>query len=310
MRQGLQTRVLALAPACLHTHGLWMYPSLAHRRWFRRYGGPYIVSPHGMLSPWALNHSRLCKQVAWWLGQHRVLCAAACFHATAPSEVEDIRRLGFRQPVAVVPLAVDLFDATCPRSADVPRRLLFLSRLHPKKGIDLLLRAWGHLQDHFVDWELVVAGPDEGDHLQFLTRVAEDLRLRRVSFPGPVFDDAKSRLYRSSQLFVLPTLSENFGLVVAEAMAHGLPVITTTGAPWSGLTSRACGWWIEPTTDALTETLVDAMCRSDEDRRAMGERGRRWMEEEFAWPQVAREMRGVYDWLLGRSARPACVLTD
>ena len=190
------------------------------------------------------------------------------------------------------------------------RRVLFLSRIHPKKGVPILLRAWQRVERRHPDWELVVAGPDEAGHLAEVRALATGLRLDRVAFPGPAYGNAKHALYRSADLFVLPTHSENFGMVIAEALAHGVPVITTTGAPWAGLEERGCGWWIELSERNLAETLHGAMALPEALRVEMGRRGRLWMEQSYGWERIAAEMKSVYAWLLGGGPPPACVLTD
>jgi glycosyltransferase involved in cell wall biosynthesis len=310
MRRGLG----AIDADILHNHGVWMMPNVYAGTVARRRGLPLVFSPYGMFSQWAMAFSRRRKQVAWWcLGQRRAAAATTCFHATCESEAEDIRRLGFCQPIAVIPYGIDLPD---PGSAEPPadrngrRTMLFLSRVHPKKGLPILLRAWHRLEPRFPDWNLVVAGPDERGHLAEVQKLARELALERVSFPGPANGTDKQTLYRGADLFVLPTHSENFGIVVAEALASGVPVITTTGTPWQELERRGCGWWIELSERTLAEALEAAINLPDEQRRAMGRRGRLWMERSFGWPRIAAEMKSVYEWLLGGGPPPTSVLTD
>jgi glycosyltransferase involved in cell wall biosynthesis len=293
--------------AIIHNHGLWMYPNMVAGRRIAGAHAKLVHSPRGMLSPWALNYSRRKKRLAWWCGQRHSLRAAHCLHATAESEAEDIRRVGLLQPIAVIPNGIDLpaiADRGPPRDV---RRLLFLSRIHPKKGVDSLLRVWRRVQREAPAWELVIAGPDERGHLEAMRRLANELGLERVSFPGPVFGEHKSALYSGSELFILPTHSENFGLVVAEALAHGVPVITTRNAPWQDLAAHRCGWWVADEDEALLRALREAVALPPPELRAMGERGRIWMERDFGWDNVARQMIGVYAWLCGRGDRPACL---
>jgi glycosyltransferase involved in cell wall biosynthesis len=309
MRRGLG----AIDADILHNHGVWMMPNIYAGTVARKRGLPLVFSPYGMFSEWALAFSRYRKQVAWWcLGQRRAVAATACFHATCESEAADIRRLGFCQPIAVIPYGNDLPDlGSTAAPADRERRtILFLSRIHPKKGLPVLLRAWQRLERQFPDWDLVVAGPDERGHLAEVQNLAGELALERVSFPGPAYGTYKQALYRRADLFVLPTHSENFGIVVAEALASGVPVITTTGTPWQELQRRDCGWWIELSERTLAEALEAAMNLPDEQRRAMGRRGRRWIERSFAWPEIAAEMKSVYQWLLGGGTPPSCAMTD
>jgi glycosyltransferase involved in cell wall biosynthesis len=217
-----------------------------------------------------------------------------------------------RQPIAVIPNGIDLPDlaSTMPPTDREGRTVLFLSRIHPKKGIPVLLRAWRRLEPRFADWELVVAGPDERGHLAEVQQLARGLDLARVAFAGPVHGEAKQSLYRRADLLVLPTHSENFGMVIAEALAFGVPVVTTTGTPWQELERRGCGWWIELSEANLAAALEAAMSLPQERRVAMGRRGRRWMEQSFPWSRVAAEMKSVYQWALGGGPPPACVLTD
>ncbi len=287
-----------------------MHQSLVSLRHHRRTGRPYLVTPRGMLDPWAVRHGGWKKRlVAWWF-EHEHLRRAACLRATAPMEAGHFRAFGLKNPIAVVPNGIDLPDPAPPPARVGRRRLLFLSRLHPKKGLDHLLRAWARLHRHHADWQLVVAGPDEIGHRAAMQELAAALGLADILWHEPVEGDAKSALYRSADLFVLPTHAENFGLVVAEALAHGLAVVTTTNAPWDGLERHRCGWWIDLSDDALATALDDAMSLSDAERRAIGERGRAWMAQDFAWPAIVRQMHEVYTWTLGGGPPPACVVTD
>jgi glycosyltransferase involved in cell wall biosynthesis len=307
-------RALSVVDAdILHNHGVWMMPNIYAGTVARERRLPLVLSPRGMFSEWSLAFSRRRKQVAWWcLGQRRAAAATTCFQATSEGEARDIRRLGFRQPIAVVPNGIDLPDlGSAVSCADHERRrtVLFLSRIHPKKGVPILLCAWRRLERQFPDWDLVVAGPDERGHLAEVRKLVRELDLERVAFAGPVSGQGKQILYRRADLFVLPTHSENFGMVVAEALSYGVPVITTTGAPWQELEPRACGWWIELSEHQLAETLEAAMKLPKEQRAAMGRRGRRWMEQSFSWPRIAADMKSVYEWVLGGGPPPSCVLT-
>jgi glycosyltransferase involved in cell wall biosynthesis len=290
--------------------GLWMHQSLVNLRHHRRTRRPYLVTPHGMLDPWAVRHAGWKKRLVGWWFEDEHLRRASCLRATAPMEAGHFRAYGLRNPIAVVPSGIDLPPLLPRQSVADRKRLLFLSRLHPKKGIEYLLRAWARLPRHHADWELVIAGPDEIGHRAGMQHLAESVGLADVVWHEPVQGVAKSALYRSADLFVLPTHAENFGLVVAEALAHELPAVTTTNAPWDGLERHRCGWWIELSDDALAAALDDAMSLAESDRRAMGERGRAWMARDFAWPAIARQMHEVYTWVLGGGPPPSCVVTD
>ena len=292
----------AWQPDLVHDHGLWLPTNHAAGRAARVSRVPLVVSVRGMLQPWARRHGWLKKTAAWWAYQRRDLTGAALAHATSASEAASLRAAGLRMPIAIVPNGVESPPPAPPRPHSGRRRALFLSRIHPIKGLPMLLEAWAALAPE--GWELIVAGPDEGGHRAELEAQAVRLGLAEVSFPGAARDADKWALYRSADLFVLPTYSENFGVVVAEALAAGLPVLTTTGAPWGELVSHRCGWWVEPEPRALREALAAALAAPDAQRAEMGARGRTLVAEAYAWPGIAARLADVYAWILGRRPTP------
>lgn len=299
-------------PAVVHDHGLWLPTNLASARAAQRAGVPFVVSPKGMLSTWALGFNRAKKRAAWALYQHRALQSAAAFQVTAEAEAEDVRRVGLRQPVAVIPHGVEGPPAgfvVPPREPGAPRRALFVSRVHPKKGLLPLVEAWAAVRPE--GWELVIAGPDELGHRAEVERRARELGVGgEVAFVGAVADEAKWGLYGSADLFVLPTFSENFGIVVAEALAAGLPVLTTHGAPWRALVEHGCGWWVPLGVEPLAAALGEATRAPDDVRRAMGARGRVYAEAGLSWSRTAGEVAALYRWLAGGGERPPAVVSD
>jgi glycosyltransferase involved in cell wall biosynthesis len=250
--------------------------------------------------------SRL-KKAFWLLEQKSALMAASCFHATSVSEYEDIRRMGFRQAVAVIPNGVDVPDLP-PKFVGSKRTLLFLGRIYPGKGLDVLLSAWGRIQDRFPAWGLRVVGPDDSGYLSKMRRLARELRIERVEFCGALFGREKWRAYREADLFVLPTSSENFGMSIAESLAAGTPAIVSKGAPWAALESQQAGWWIDIGVEPLVDCLREVLGRTPESLAEMGMRGRRWMAADFSWTQVGQQMGATYRWLLDRADRPNCVI--
>jgi glycosyltransferase involved in cell wall biosynthesis len=294
---------------------MWQFNSLYPSSAKRGTQVKIISSPRGALSPWALSHGSKAKELFWPLLQKPALKKVDCFHATAESELLDIRRLGFRQPVAVIQNGMHV-PTVVREFASTPLKVLFLSRLHPKKNIETLLRAWSQIESHFQGWTLEIVGSDEDYHgssgyLPKLRRLASDLTLERVVFSGEKQGDAKINAYRESQLFVLPTFSENFGLVVAEALAAGTPAIVTKGAPWGGLVTEDAGWWIDNDLETLTQTLVEAMTLPPTRRQEMGANGQAWIQREFDWISIATRMAKTYEWLTHRhEGLPSWVYLD
>jgi glycosyltransferase involved in cell wall biosynthesis len=264
-----------------------------------------------MLAPAALKVSTWKKRPFWWLLQRRALEAADCIHATAVSEYAEIRAAGLRNPVAIIRNGVDLPDLTrMPRSQGSERIVLSLGRIHPKKGLDRLVVAWTQLEREFPGWRLRIIGPAEMAHDDELRRTAQSLGAKRISIEGPLYDDARLAAYARADLFVLPTRNDNFAVTVAEALAAEVPVISTTGAPWSGLEPHGCGWWIEQGVGPLVQSLRQAMSRPQSELRAMGSRGRDWMSRDFGWDSVATDMLDVYHWLRNGGEPPSTVRLD
>ena len=294
----------------MHNHGLWLMPNVYPALAARRAGKPLMVSPRGTLSPMALARSSWRKKVFWQLFQARAVRGAQCLHATSEQEFRDIRAFGLSLPVAVIPNGIDLPPRAASVKSDGPRRLLFLGRIHPIKGLETLLQAWRNVGARFLDWELRLVGPGSGNYVAKLLRLSAELGLERVVFAGERYGEHKAQEYAAAELYVLPSFTENFGMSVAEALAQGVPVVTTTGTPWKGLQDRGCGWWVPPDAASLERSLGEALGKSPAQLSRMGETGRAWMESDYAWERVAREMGEVYRWMVQGGTLPDTVRTS
>ncbi|MGE0431911.1 MAG: glycosyltransferase [Planctomycetota bacterium] len=295
-----------------HIHGIWRPEIHAACVAARRAGLPVMVTTHSMLMPWSLRQKWLKKRIAGLLYQWRDLRRVQLLHATSPAEAEGTRASGFtRVPLAMVPNGVDRPPAathdTVVAEGDHTRRILFLSRLHPGKRPLDLIDAFARVNPPPA-WKLVIAGVDSGGHGQRLRQaIAAHGIGDRVELISPLDDDAKWDVYRTAALFVLPTANESFGLAIAEAMRCGLPVITTRGAPWAAIDREQCGRWIDHGVEPLTAALRELIALGDDERRAMGERGRAYVESEFSWGAAADRTSELYQWLAGHVERPDSV---
>jgi glycosyltransferase involved in cell wall biosynthesis len=297
-----------------------MFPSYEARRLAVARQIPRVVSPHGQLDPWILAYGRPRKRVLGWMLEFGYLRSAAFFLATAAQEARHIRAAGLRNPIAIVPIGIEADAYGPPRSGDKAvedrwpelrgkRRLLFLSTIYPKKNLPLLARAWAWLHKLWPQWHLVVGGLDlSRDREAAEAIIAGGGAAGATSFVGPVSDEMKKNLLAGCHLYALPTQGENFGISIGEALASGLPVITSVYTPWGEVRRRRCGWWIEPTMETLCAALTEGMGATDEERAEMGVRARALIEEGYAWPKVVRQMREAYDWVRGGGARPGHVL--
>lgn len=278
----------------LHDNGLWM-PH--HHRWARlcrQRNIPRIVSTRGMLEPWALNHKPLRKRVAWRLYQAGDLRHCRLLHATSRREAGNLEALGLGVTVRYVPNGVDIPPGERREgSVKGARTALFLGRIYPVKGLDLLVEAWARVRP--ADWSLKIAGPDQAGHRREIEKLIARLGLTgSIDFTGPMDGEAKRQALLAADLFVLPSHSESFGMAIAEALAHGLPVLTTRGTPWEELPRRGCGWRVEAAVEGLAAGLERATATPTDTLRAMGQAGRQWMTEEFSWKRVSAETHECY----------------
>lgn len=286
----------------VHLHGLW--DPLLHKvaKACRRAGVKYIISPRGMLDPWALSVKRWKKLVAMALYQRRDLKSAAAFHVTATLEEKSVRKQGLKQRVIVGPNGVDIPASMPPRKIpEEPKTALFLSRLHPGKGLLTLAEAWSRIRPK--DWRVNVVGPDSYGHKEEVIDALLRLGIRdEWEFIDTLDDVKKWEVYRSADLLVHPSVSENFGITIAEGLAAELPVICTKGTPWRLIEERKCGWWIDIGVEPLVAALKEAISLSDAERSEMGKRGRRLVDEAYTWNAIVNTMAAGYKEVLDARA--------
>jgi len=294
----------------LHDNGIWLPHNHQLAVLAEKAGIPRVVSIRGMLEPWAFRHKQAKKKIAWWLYQRHDLKQARLHIATGEAEAKNLQRLGLKVPVAIVPNGIDLPEER-PRSHSPEtqravrsgsRTALFLGRIYPIKGLPMLVEAWARVRPE--GWVLRVAGPDEAGHQKQLERAVSDIGLGDVvSFVGPVEPQMKSSVFFDADLFVLPSHSESFGMAVVEALAHAVPVLTTTGTPWSMVQEAGCGWWVPPSVDGLADGLRRATSLDREELLTMGEKGRSLVSKEFGWKRIADLMLSTYEEVLKHDSR-------
>lgn len=335
----LRSVVRAFKPDIVHLHGGWHPVLFFGAKVARREGVPVVFSPHGSLHPLATSQDRrLRKLLAWMFYQRRLVGLSSRVLAASESERGDVlkmmsslaeRRPGCRRQAAcsdahvlLVPNAIDVdefrgepdrrtLEHAYPACAG-KSLALSLARLCPVKGLDLLIAAWRRLAAQFPDWCLMIAGPDEGGYEKELRRQVQNAGLeKQVLFLGPVYGKSKVNVMKCAEVLVLPSRGENFGLVVAEALVCGKPVIATKGVPWSELLGGAgsqdvgvgrSGWWVDVDESALAEALREAMLLTAEERLLMGENGRRLVLEKYTWDRVAEQTRDIYKEVLREGA--------
>jgi len=306
----------------LHQHGIWQAFSRVTLRWRERLRRPTVVAPHGSLDPQVLAYSPWKKALARLAYEGRNLAGASCLHATAAGELRQLRELGFRNPVAVLPNGVSeawlssVGDAARFRAAHgLPgdaRILLYISRIHRQKGLLTLVEAFARNRRALDGWVLVVAGPGyDPPYLAAIEAlIAEQGLSPLVRLVGELRGAARRDAFTAAELLVLPSRSENFGLVVAEAVGVGVPVITTRGAvAWEVLRTERIGWWVDPDRASLEDALLSAARLDPAELAGMGGRGRALVLRDYRWGPIARRTLELYAWLAGDAPRPDFVAT-
>lgn len=303
----------------LSTHGLWKYCSMASLRWHRRTGRPYIVHPEGMLEPWALQNAQRKKRIAALVYENRHLEGATCLRALCEAEAQSIRAYGMRNPICVIPNGVDLPDLSETPTlqtqgfAEGRKVLLYLGRLHPKKNLANLIRGWKRIRNSHASawgsWVLAIAGWSQGGYEAQLRQLTTDLGLlTSVAFLGPRFGTEKNECYRTCAAFIMPSLSEGLPMTVLEAWAYAKPVLMTPECNLSeGFAARAA-LQIGTGPEEIAAGLKQVIETSDDDRRAMGNRGRDLVATKFSWPRIGEQMRSVYEWVLGAGPTPEVIV--
>lgn len=279
-------------PDVVHFHGLWHLILHDDQLACRRRGIPYLIAPRGSLDAWSMSQKAWKKRLGMVLFQRRDLSRALALHVTAKMEEDHCRRLGLKGPYLTSPNGVNLPDTLPPRTYSGRKTALFMSRMHPKKGVLELVRAWADVRPD--DWQCELVYTLNGDEERSYEKKVKDEVCAcglgdSFVFTGPLDDQRKWEAYRRAEFFVLPTHTENFGIVIAEALYAGLPVLTTKNAPWEGLLSHRCGWWIELDQKKLVDALRQAMICSDRERKEMGARGRQFVLENYSWASIAEQ---------------------
>ncbi len=296
-------KILKIEPDLIDIQGLWSSTSVFNLINYFFLKTPYIVTPRGMLEDWALKQSYIKKKIFYFFIEKYHLKLASYLRATSELEAKTFKKLGYRN-IITIPNAIKIPNTKNIQFKNKKRkRLLFLSRLHPKKGIHELLKAWEKIQYKYLDWELIICGYDENNYKNEILENINKLKLKRVIIKNFVTGKNKEQLYKSADLFILLSHSENFGLAVAEALSYGLPVITTTNTPWKKLNTYKCGWCIDLNIKNTIKTLKIAIELSPEKKKIMGLRGRKWMIKDFSDQSIGIKMHSIYKKILKKNNR-------
>jgi glycosyltransferase involved in cell wall biosynthesis len=307
---GLASAVKKSNADIIHVHSIWMYPSVVATRWARE-TQPYVVSPHGLLKPWALRNSRWKKQIATLLYENKHLRHAACLHALNAAEAEAFRECGLKNPICVIPNGTALRDDALHEELRKGRSILYLGRIHPLKGLRNLIKAWGAVRNDaaMAGWRLTIAGWDQNHHRAELEWLADQLQLRSsVDFLGPQFGADKDRCLAAASAFILPSESEGLPVSILEAWSWRLPVLMTRECNLPEGAETGAAIMMDPDANSIAAALRQLFSITDRERATMGRKGRCLVEEHYQWHRIGKAMTEVYDWILGHGPKPNFVL--
>jgi poly(glycerol-phosphate) alpha-glucosyltransferase len=295
----------------LHVHGLWRYPHAFITTWKKKTRKPVVVTPHGMLDPYILKNQGIVKRiVGHLLFAGKAFKNVDCYHALNLSELDAIRKDGHNQPVAIIPNGINLpLESLHFEKSDNKKHLLFLGRLHPKKGVDMLIKAVGELKNDnpviLNGWVIDVVGWAQENFEQTLYDLVKKYQLQDIiKFHGGLFGEEKQRAYATADAYILPSHGEGLPMTVLEAWSWKVPVVMTPLCNIPEGFEHNAAIKVENTTPSVKEGLIALLSMTDAERRQMGENGRKLVEKQFTWEISARKMEELYEWLLGTSAKP------
>lgn len=300
MKRQWQHLLNEFKPDIVHVNCCWMPQCALTQKWAQQLGYKVVLTPHGMLEPWIMKRHYWTKKIpALLLYQKAAVKRADHLHATAESEKENLLKLGYNSHIAVIPNGIDVESIPIKQSWKRNKQILFLSRIHIKKGIEFLLEAVATLKDSLNGYTINIAGEGDANYIEQLKNKSQVLGIEKmVNFCGGVYGEEKWKLFRQADLFILPTYSENFGIVVAEALASGTPVITTKGTPWKDLNTDHCGWWTEIGTEPTVKAIRKFLTLNEAELETMGRNGRKLIEEKYSAKKMAEDMVELYKKLI------------
>lgn len=314
----LTERLKHAVSACdvCHVHGIWLPHSLAVRRVARKLSKPVVSSAHGMLEKWELANKQLKKRVYSHLFERPSLSHSACLRALSQQEAEDYRNFGLRNPISIVPNGIEPLEpantvgliARFPELRD-KQVVLFLSRIHRKKGILNLISAWPEIATRNRAAHLLIAGADFANTENVAKEMVAQMGIAdSVTFSGTLNGNLKLSALSYASAFCLPSYSEGMSMAVLEALSIGLPVIITKACNVDGVVESGAGYVVSNEPETLTEIIRSCLSLSATARDAMSASARHLARTRYNWSEIGASMRSVYEWLLG-GPKPACVIS-
>lgn len=298
----------------IHQHSLWTSQSLITSI-LRKNGAKTCIAAHGTLSEFSLKKSKIKKDIVLGLFEGKNLRESQVLHATSEYEIEDFRKLGLTNPIAYIDNGIGshILDKKgngilFKEKYNIPlekKVLLYLSRITPKKGLDMLLPAIAEVEKQFDDWVLVIVGNNEFDYQTEVEKIIKKLNLQdKIFIIEPQMGDAKFDAFDASNFFILPSYSEGSPMVVVDALAYGLPVITTKSSSWQDLNEYQSGFWVDIDKNAIKVALQEMVKLSSEDLNRYSENAKKMVMQKYLWDEIAKKTISMYQWILNNDEKP------
>lgn len=288
----------------IHLHSLWMYPSVLLIGLKRKHSFKKIISPHGMLDKWALNNSKFKKKISLFLFEKKNIRTADCIHALCYQEYLDIRKISSKVPVAIIPNGINMPISKNENNRPSNKNILFLARLHPKKGLDNLIEAWE--KTNTENWNLIIVGPDEGGYEEKINKKNKFLKegKNKIQLIKGAFGKEKEELYKAASIFILPSFSEGLPMTILEAWSYKLPVLMTKECNLEVGFNEKAAFQIEPTIQSIKSGIEKCINLPTTELEKMGYNGYKLVERDYTWEEVSKKMIKTYEWLLNGNNKP------
>ncbi len=286
-----------------HTNGLWMFPNVTPLKIAKKNGRKCVLSPRGTTNKEALKYSKIKKFFFYNFFQKDILRKVDLIHVTSKDELNDVRKLGLNQPVAIIPNGIDIPEIKYKKDRKI-FKLIYLGRIHPKKGLENTIQAWSSVEKFFPNWIFEIAGLGEKKYEDKIKKLILNVQSKSIRFIGPVYGEDKVKFIQTSDILIMPSYNENFGMVVAEALSNNIPVICGINTPWQKVVKIKCGWHIPNDTISIKNNFLKVFKMSKNSLNKKGMNGRLWMEKDYGWKQVAKKMLLSYEWLISKKSKP------
>lgn len=289
-----------IKPDVFHVNGCWTLQCSWTIFWAKSKGYRVVLSPHGMLEPWNIKKNYFWKKLpALLLYQKKSVKECNILIATSETEKNNLLSLGYNKNVSLIPNGINTKNISCKESWEERKQILFLALYRKNKGIDILMQAISQLRNKLVGWKVIIAGIESDYTINDLKAMAKKLKISDyINVVGPLFGDDKWNAYKNSDIFILPTLNENFGIVIAESYLCGTPVITTKGAPWKIIKDFNCGWWVDRNVECISKSISDFLIISVDERKKMGLKGRQLVVKNYSSDIISKKMFNLYNKLV------------